>query len=345
MLTYSQEHYSVHMITIKKSSNLIFYFFYCKNFDFFLSIYIEAQNYITKKYRQESSQMLNQKPYVLIVEDKAVELNFYDFFLQKSSFNTDCYTDPKKALNAFNPDLHDIVLLDICMPIIDGFVLARQIKKKDIKKSTPIVFVSSLDKNEHIKKGIQAGGVDYIQKPVDFAELVAKMMLWIDHQKTITNSELKGTQKARKVQVQKNQIIDLQKNFRHLINQANTINQQSTTQDLYAILESLKMQLHLLKQSHLSFHAKNKIIENMEDDLSCQESVFFQKLQKFQLTNSEIKVAILIKAGLTTKEITQVLNLSVNTVETHRKKIRNKMKLRNNHLNLAEYFNLLSDYV
>jgi len=284
--------------------------------------------------------MINKKPYVLVVDDKAIEINFYNFFLKNASFETDCYTDPQKALSAFNPDLHNIVLLDICMPIIDGFVLASKIKKKDIKKSIPIVFISSLDKNENLRKGIQAGGIEYIQKPVDYTELVAKMMLWIDTQKIITNSEVESSQKERRVKDQKKFIIDTQKDFRQLIHKKKMENHQSTTSNLSVIIDSLKMQLHLLKQNSLSFHDKNIIIKNMEEDLSFRKSTFYKKIQEFELTKAEIKIAVLIKAGLTTREITQVLNLSISTIETYRKKIRYKMKLKNKNIDLFDYFNL-----
>ncbi|KPA11986.1 Signal transduction response regulator, receiver region domain protein [Candidatus Magnetomorum sp. HK-1] len=286
--------------------------------------------------------MLKNKPYILIVEDKSVELNFYNFFLRNAQFQTDCFIDPYAALESFNPDLHDIVLLDICMPMIDGFDLAKQIIKKDPNKNIPIIFVSSLDKNEQIRKGFQCGGIDYIQKPVDYTELINKIMIWVQHKKKVKHIENNKYEKEIKIHVQKKRIQDLQKKSRTLVNEKKMINHHNNTHDIHSISENVNIQLQLLGQKNLSFNERNKIIDDMEMDLSCSRSEFIKKLQDFQLTTSEKKIAILIKAGLRTKEIIQVLNLSINTIETHRKSIRYKLGIRKSNIDLIDYLNSLS---
>lgn len=73
---------------------------------------------------------------------------------------------------AENPDL---ILLDIMMPVMDGFEAARRIRAQPSDRWVPIVFLSALDRDENLVTGLEAGGDDFMSKPINFVVLEAKM--------------------------------------------------------------------------------------------------------------------------------------------------------------------------
>lgn len=79
------------------------------------------------------------------------------------------------ALELFERHQPDLVLLDVVMPIHDGYWLARQLRERETGKWTPIIFLSGRDHDEDLARGIEAGGDDYLVKPISATVLAAKV--------------------------------------------------------------------------------------------------------------------------------------------------------------------------
>lgn len=79
------------------------------------------------------------------------------------------------ALKTVQAGVPDLILLDIMMPGMNGFELCKQLKANAQTKDVPIIFISALNETEDKVKGFQAGGVDYISKPFNAAEVVARV--------------------------------------------------------------------------------------------------------------------------------------------------------------------------
>ena len=69
----------------------------------------------------------------------------------------------------------DLVLLDIMMPVMDGFEAARRIKAIPRDRWTPVIFLSALNRDENLVEGLDAGADDYLTKPINFVVLEAKL--------------------------------------------------------------------------------------------------------------------------------------------------------------------------
>jgi DNA-binding response OmpR family regulator len=82
-------------------------------------------------------------------------------------------SDGEKALKEFKNDQFDLLILDIMMPLKDGFSLAREIRTMD--EATPIIFVTARSMKEDVIKGFQSGGDDYITKPFSMEELIMRI--------------------------------------------------------------------------------------------------------------------------------------------------------------------------
>ncbi len=83
--------------------------------------------------------------------------------------------DASWALELFDRHRPDLVLLDVVMPVHDGYWLARQLRERETGQWTPIIFLSGRDHDEDLAQGIASGGDDYLVKPVSALVLAAKL--------------------------------------------------------------------------------------------------------------------------------------------------------------------------
>ena len=113
---------------------------------------------------------------ILVVDDVAMNRLVVGKHLQKAGHSIVEACDGKEAIEKFSSEQPDIIILDIMMPGMDGYQAAKEIKAQANGKWTPIIFLSALVKGEEQAKGLDAGGDDYLTKPVDLTILDAKIM-------------------------------------------------------------------------------------------------------------------------------------------------------------------------
>lgn len=116
-----------------------------------------------------------QKMKVLAVDDNRTNLHILQVFLKKLGHQVVLAENGEQAIERFETDAPDLILLDIMMPIMDGFEAARRIKAMQHDHWTPIIFLSALNRDENLVEGLEAGGDDYLTKPINFVVLEAKL--------------------------------------------------------------------------------------------------------------------------------------------------------------------------
>lgn len=117
--------------------------------------------------------MKSKKTKILLVEDDT-NLGFLLLeFLESNNFDVKLYRDGISALNGFNASDFDFCILDIMMPLMDGFTLAEKIREQN--KNVPIVFLTARSMKEDKLKGFRIGIDDYITKPFDEDELLFRI--------------------------------------------------------------------------------------------------------------------------------------------------------------------------
>jgi len=119
--------------------------------------------------------MFNNKPKVLIVDDEPVNLRILGSILQQNGFDVGFANNASQALASLEYRIPDIFILDIMMPNIDGYELALQLRSLPKTESIPVIFISALNDTDSIIKGFDAGGADYITKPFNHREVVARV--------------------------------------------------------------------------------------------------------------------------------------------------------------------------
>lgn len=123
---------------------------------------------------------------VLIVDDVPDNLAVLHDALDESGYTVLVATSGEQALLRAAQARPDIVLLDAMMPGMDGFEVARRLKADAVTAHIPIVFMTGLTETEYLVAALEAGGVDYVTKPIKPKEVLARM-----------NVHLQGARRAR----------------------------------------------------------------------------------------------------------------------------------------------------
>lgn len=110
---------------------------------------------------------------VLVVEDEKGILNFLKEGLKEENFAVDTALDGNMGLELSLTNDYDIILLDWMIPGNSGIEICRQVRKNNIE--TPIIFLTAKDTIKDVVFGLEAGANDYIKKPFEFEELLARI--------------------------------------------------------------------------------------------------------------------------------------------------------------------------
>jgi signal transduction histidine kinase len=116
----------------------------------------------------------DHKPRVLAVDDQRDALRLLQMRLQNAGM--ECFTcaDGLSALQFLENELVDLVILDVMMPSLDGYEVCRRIKAQDRTRDIMVLFLTARYEMQDKVKGLEVGGHDYLTKPVEQAELVAR---------------------------------------------------------------------------------------------------------------------------------------------------------------------------
>lgn len=110
---------------------------------------------------------------ILIVEDEKNISRLIQDTLSLANYETECSFDGEDALQKIQAYTYDLILLDVMLPKLDGFEVMEQIEGKQI----PVIFLSAKNDVQSIVKGLKSGGQDYMTKPFEPLELLARIEL------------------------------------------------------------------------------------------------------------------------------------------------------------------------
>ncbi|MEO8005133.1 MAG: hybrid sensor histidine kinase/response regulator [Betaproteobacteria bacterium] len=112
---------------------------------------------------------------LLIVDDKPQNLRLVSDFLAEQGFELMLTRSGAQALQKIDLAMPDLVLLDVTMPKMDGFEVCRRLKSNARTAALPVIFMTALDDTAHKVEGFRLGAVDYITKPIQREELLARI--------------------------------------------------------------------------------------------------------------------------------------------------------------------------
>ena len=129
------------------------------------------------------------KDIVLVVDDSPETLGMLNASLNEANMTVLVALEGDQALTIAKSMKPDIILLDAIMPGIDGFELCKILKQDPVLYSIPIIFMTGLSDTEDVLKGFNAGGVDYVTKPINTVELLARMNVHLKNARHTINTQ------------------------------------------------------------------------------------------------------------------------------------------------------------
>ena len=117
----------------------------------------------------------DKKKRILLVDDSPTVILLEQMILQDEPYELHVAQDGLEALAKAAEQNPDLILLDVVMPKMDGFHVCRRLRESAATAMTPILMVTTRSEPGHIEQGYEAGCTDYIHKPLNGAELLAKV--------------------------------------------------------------------------------------------------------------------------------------------------------------------------
>lgn len=117
---------------------------------------------------------------ILIVDDEPENIQLLGNLLKERNYKVEFATSGEEAIDWMCNAPFDLVLLDVMMPGMDGFDVCRKIKSDVTTKHIPVIFLTARTESEDIVKGFEVGGSDYITKPFQAPELLARVKVHVE---------------------------------------------------------------------------------------------------------------------------------------------------------------------
>ncbi|UPK27332.1 response regulator [Bradyrhizobium sp. 195] len=279
----------------------------------------------------------------LVVDDSPETLRLLTDALDGAGMTVMVALDGAAAMRIIDQITPDIVLLDAVMPGIDGFETCRRLKRDADLANVPVIFMTGLAETEHIVRGLEAGGVDYVTKPIVIEEMLARIRVHLG------NARL--TQSARAA-------LDVSGRFLFAVNRQGNVlwatpqaqklmsDHQGAQADDFVLSPSL---LQWLEQAKAKGSAKSpaaSLPENPQLRLyymgETAPNEFLLRLSResgtalppeftseLGLTTREGEVLAWLSKGKTNRDIAQILGLSPRTVDKHLEQIYAKLGVEN----------------
>ncbi|MEI6427244.1 MAG: hybrid sensor histidine kinase/response regulator [Pseudanabaena sp. ELA607] len=156
----------------------------------------------------------NNDATILVVDDTLYNIQLLYLMLSKQGYKVVKASSGREALNTANEILPDLILLDIRMPIMDGYEVCTLLKQNERTNHIPVIFISSIDNPAEKVEAFSVGGVDYINKPFQLIEVLARVE---------THLHLSSLQKQLQFQNQQLQIAAQQ--LQHSLEKERELNQ------------------------------------------------------------------------------------------------------------------------
>jgi DNA-binding response OmpR family regulator len=112
---------------------------------------------------------------ILLVDDSPTILMMERLVLKKSPYDVVTASNGHEGVVRALREMPDLILMDVVMPQMSGFEACRRLRQEESTRNIPVIMVTTRGEAENIEKGFESGCTDYITKPIDVVELLAKL--------------------------------------------------------------------------------------------------------------------------------------------------------------------------
>ena len=280
---------------------------------------------------------------VLLVDDSPEALGFLTEALEQSGFSVLIATSGTSALNIVDRITPDIILLDAVMPGMDGFETCERLKANASVSQVPVVFMTGLTETEHVVRALEAGGVDYLTKPINIDELRARIRVHLSNARSAQSARValdaagrhllavRGDGTVRWSTPQANRLVNaatgsdegLDAVAVHIARWMRETRNR-TREGTFSIDPSGQATLQL---SYLGAIGPDEYLFRLTAENKMSDDEILR--QHFGLTHRESEVLLWIAKGKSNRDIGEILGLSARTVTKHLEQIYVKLGVEN----------------
>jgi len=290
---------------------------------------------------------VSRKDIVLVVDDSADALSLINDVLETAGLDVLVALEGRQALTIARRIRPDIILLDAVMPIMDGFETCRTLKADPELASIPVIFMTGLTDTDDIVRGLEAGGVDYLTKPINPNELLARMKVHLSNARLTSSAQSALDSTGQHLlTVSDGGIIRWATPQTHaLLARARadeTWQRQQLAPQLARWLELLRGNAQQyegggqLKLTGLAYPLAVKLVSHQDNGETLLKLIDGQRpcgaamlREQLGLTERESEVLYWIANGKTNREAAQILEMSPRTVNKHLEQIFPKLGVEN----------------
>ncbi len=259
------------------------------------------------------------QPVMLVVEDALDTLAMLCEALTQEGYDVLAARDVDEALERLSMTIPDGILLDAVLPGRDGFSLCMQIKATAAWSHVPVVFMTGLSETDQIVKGFEAGGVDYVVKPLRLPEVMARIATHIRNARVA-----RLAQEAVDIAGMGSVLLDTQGRIAWCSPQARDLVSGMEDDDLHSWLRAAvrEGESRLVRPGRASLLARSmgqggpgEVMLLLTSATEQQASV--ERLRRASLTPRETEVLSWLAKGKTNRDIGEILGMSPRTVNKH----------------------------
>ena len=277
----------------------------------------------------------------LVVDDSPETLRLLTDALDGAGMTVMVAMDGAAALRIVEQITPDIVLLDAIMPGMDGFETCRRLKRDAGLSNVPVIFMTGLAETEHIVGGLEAGGVDYVTKPIVIEEMLARIRVHLANARMTQSARAALDVSGRYLLAVNGQgkIVWATPQAQKLL--SSTISEPATLPasllDWLQQIENGKadakppaasfLENDKLRLQYMGKLGPNEFLLRIAKDSSPDTPAQFSK--ELGLTTREGEVLAWLSKGKANRDIAQILGLSPRTVDKHLEQIYAKLGVEN----------------
>ncbi len=247
---------------------------------------------------------------ILIVDDLPANLKVLGAILETEGYNVRPVPNGRLALQVADREKPDLILLDVMMPGMDGFEVCRQLKENIKLSDIPVIFISALNETNDVVQALSSGGVDYITKPFQSEEVLARVKTHLNTYRQRKEIE-EQARELKKLNSERDKIYsiiahDLRSPFNSFLGLTQILTddllhlQTEDIQDIAANMRTSATNLYRLLENLLDWtRIKQGLIHFNPEVLKLQTVVSSSLVMvKEQSENKNIEVSLIIPPGL-----------------------------------------------
>jgi FixJ family two-component response regulator len=276
------------------------------------------------------------EPHILIVDDDAHLCALLEEILSSWSIKAHSLADPEMVPEAVHKTFYDLILLDVVMPTVSGLELLAELGPSC--PETKIILMTGYADKETAIKALRLGAFDVLEKPIamDLLSHTIRRALHLQaieraHQEVL--NQLRRSQEtllARQTQLEQvnSELMDTSKALSILAQHIEKTRKETKTQVIQKVRSFILPIVDTLRRDKFvqeRYEPQLTILVGYIEELTSGLATDFQI--SMSLSFSELRVACLINQGMTTEDIATHLHISPDTVKTHRRNIRRKLKI------------------